>query len=93
VSVRLAGTNLLNFKKDDKICNLPLYAVSLPGSFLFHCFSVDLQRKIREPERAGMVPAFHVQMWSRVGFFTHVLKRRGTQSLLVFLSASIDFRL
>ncbi|MBW1858833.1 MAG: ATP-binding protein [Deltaproteobacteria bacterium] len=26
---RLARTNLLNFKKDDKICNLPLYAVSL----------------------------------------------------------------
>ena len=25
----LARTNLLNFKKDDKICNLPLYAVSL----------------------------------------------------------------
>jgi predicted AAA+ superfamily ATPase len=26
---RLARTNLLNFKKDGKICNLPLYAVSL----------------------------------------------------------------
>jgi predicted AAA+ superfamily ATPase len=26
---RLARTNLLNLKKDDKICNLPLYAVSL----------------------------------------------------------------
>jgi len=26
---RLARTNLLNFKKDDKICNLPLYAISL----------------------------------------------------------------
>ncbi|MDL1985095.1 MAG: hypothetical protein LWX54_13075 [Deltaproteobacteria bacterium] len=25
----LARTNLLNFKKDVKICNLPLYAVSL----------------------------------------------------------------
>ncbi|MBW2116187.1 MAG: DUF4143 domain-containing protein [Deltaproteobacteria bacterium] len=28
----LARTNLLNFKKDGKICNLPLYAISqLPG--------------------------------------------------------------
>jgi hypothetical protein len=26
---RLARTNLLNFKKNGKICNLPLYAVSL----------------------------------------------------------------
>jgi hypothetical protein len=25
---RLGRTNLLNFKKDGKICNLPLYAVS-----------------------------------------------------------------
>ena len=25
---RLIRTNLLNFKKDGKICNLPLYAVS-----------------------------------------------------------------
>jgi len=31
----LARTNLLNFKKDGKICNLPLYAVSLlPKYFL-----------------------------------------------------------
>jgi hypothetical protein len=25
---RLLRTNLLNFKKDGKICNLPLYAIS-----------------------------------------------------------------
>ncbi len=31
---RLMRTNLLNFKKDGKICNLPLYAVSLLPLFV-----------------------------------------------------------
>lgn len=30
---RLVRTNLLNFKLDGKICNLPLYAVSLLPAF------------------------------------------------------------
>jgi len=30
----LVRTNLLNFKKDQKICNLPLYAVSLLPGFI-----------------------------------------------------------
>jgi predicted AAA+ superfamily ATPase len=30
----LARTNLLNFKKDGKICNLPLYAISLLPGFI-----------------------------------------------------------
>jgi len=33
---RLARTNLLNFKKDGKICNLPLYAVSLLPGFMIN---------------------------------------------------------
>jgi hypothetical protein len=36
-------TNLLNFKKDAKICNLPLYAISQ----LAHLMAADVENEYR----------------------------------------------